>query len=44
MNIESPPIDAVIPFGRSGLVYIIVFFYFKRHGVYQNKANTFTAR
>ena len=22
MNIESPPIDAIIPFGRSGLVYI----------------------
>ena len=22
MNVESPPIDAIIPFGRSGLVYI----------------------
>ena len=22
MNIESPPIDAIVPIGRSGLVYI----------------------
>jgi len=26
VNIESPPIDAIIPFGRSGLVYINVLY------------------
>ena len=25
MNVESPPIDAIVAFGRSGLVYIDLF-------------------